>query len=162
MSSELAELDTLPDVPEPFSAFLPVELALKTDTPANVFKAYGLTKPQAEKLVKTQAFITAYKQAVEDMQKDGYSIKMKAKMQTEANLGVLYVMGQDTGAAMTDRIKAIDLQARMAKDVLTQDPVQGAASTGSGFTINMVFSEDNAKKLSFIEGVATPVPQLQK
>jgi hypothetical protein len=161
VSNDLLELESLPGIPEPFSAFLPVELALRTDTPANIFKAYGLSKLQAERLVKTQAFITAYKQAVEDMQKDGYSIRMKAKMQTEANLGVLYMMGQDREAAMADRIKAIDLQARMAKDVLTQDPVQAAATAGSGFTINMVFSEENAKKLTFIDGVATPAQLTQ-
>lgn len=147
----------LRDLPEPYHAMLPVELALRTAPPKEVFESYGITDRQtAARIMESPAFKAAYKKAVEEVSKDGYSIRMKAAMQTEANLPALYLIGQDPAVDGTTRIKSIELQARIAK--LLQDNNQNALPMGSGTTINMVFS--GRKEVAVVDGVARRIPEV--
>lgn len=65
---------------------LPIELAMRVDTPKNIFQAYGLDKTDYDRLAADPAFQKAVEEAIETLKKDGMSFKVKAKLQSEALL----------------------------------------------------------------------------
>ena len=70
-----------------FPPMLPVELAMRTDTVPNICKAYDIDRDEFAILIDDPLFVAAYRQAQENLKKDGVSFRLKAKMQAEALLG---------------------------------------------------------------------------
>jgi hypothetical protein len=115
MNTDLATLDWQDDVdeeqqPEPlkqalilyapgdnpadmgFPPMLPVELAMGEDSPREVCAAYNITKERFAKLITLPAFATAYKNALEMLQKQGMSFRIKAQMQAEEYLKTMWAL----------------------------------------------------------------------
>lgn len=69
-----------------FPPTLPIELALGESPRNEVLKSYGITPPDWEKLRKNVTFVAALRAAVEAMQREGMSFRMKARLQSEALL----------------------------------------------------------------------------
>lgn len=75
-----------------FPPTLPIELAL-CDQPRNeVLKAYGIDREAWDRLRVNPVFILALKQAVEQMQREGMSFRVKARLQSEALLETSWKM----------------------------------------------------------------------
>jgi len=98
-------MDTLRNPAElGFPPLLPIELAMKIDTPANVFKAHGIDRAQAAAIVAHPVFIKSYQEAVEMLKVEGMSFKLKARMQAEAFLTTSFAMV--TNPATSDAVRA--------------------------------------------------------
>lgn len=114
-----------------FPPLLPVELALRIDTPAKVCACYGIGKEQFEALVKHPVFIKAYSDAVESLKQDGMSFKIKAKMQAEEYLKTSFTMVQDKNTS--DAVRADLIKATVRWGGL--DTKAGEGQAGSNFNI---------------------------
>lgn len=66
-----------------FPPMLPVELAMHIDTPAKVCAAYGVSRAEFEILCDSPVFIKAFSDAQTELQRDGVSFRLKARMQAE-------------------------------------------------------------------------------
>lgn len=87
-----------------FPVMLPMELALKIDTPANICAHYGISKDQFRAIIAHPVFIKQYQEAIEGLKVDGYAFKMKAKMQAEHMLATSFAMA--TNPATSDAVRA--------------------------------------------------------
>jgi hypothetical protein len=65
---------------------LPIELALKTSTPAELRDHYGFTEDEWETLRHNPVFMTELAAACELVKQDGMSFRLKARLQSEALL----------------------------------------------------------------------------
>ena len=65
---------------------LPIEVALKTASVANICAAYHLTREDWERLRRTPMFIADVAAAVEALKQEGMSFRVKARLQAEALL----------------------------------------------------------------------------
>lgn len=117
-----------------FHPMLPVELAMRTDTVPNICAAYGVTKERFEELIDDPLFATAYKQAQEELKKDGVSFKLKAKMQAEALLAKSWEIIHDRGAPSTVKADLIKATVRWAGYEPKGD---GAGLNNNAFQINI-------------------------
>ena len=91
-----------------YPPMLPVELALRIDTPAKICAIYGIEKDAFAAIIKHPVFIKAYQEAVESLKVDGMSFKLKAKMQAEGYLATAYQLVQNkntSDAVRADLIK---------------------------------------------------------
>ncbi len=91
-----------------FPPMLPVELALRVDTPANICKLYVISKDEFATIIKHPVFIKRYQDAVESLKVDGMGFKLKAKMQAEDYLTTAFSMIKDkntSDAVRADLIK---------------------------------------------------------
>lgn len=87
-----------------FPPMLPVELAMRVDTPAKVCAAYGISRDEFATIIAHPIFIKAYQEAVESLKVDGMSFKLKAKMQAEEYLKTAYKMVQNPNTS--DSVRA--------------------------------------------------------
>lgn len=92
-----------------YPPMLPVELALRIETPAKICAIYGITRDEFTKIIAHPVFIKAYQQAIESLKVDGMSFKLKAKMQAEDYLKTAYAMVQDKNTS--DAVRSALLQA---------------------------------------------------
>lgn len=97
-----------------FPPLLPIEIAMKIDTPANVCAAYGLTREDFAKIITHPVFIKAYQEAVEMLKVEGMSFKLKARMQSEAYLATAYAMVQSPQTSDSVRADIIKNTVRWA------------------------------------------------
>lgn len=92
-----------------FPPYLPVELALQ-ETPRNeLLTAYGITPQKWDQLRANAAFQKAVSDAVEMLQREGMTFRVKARMQAEALLETTWQMihNKDTPSAVkADLIKS--------------------------------------------------------
>lgn len=89
-----------------FPHMLPVELALKIDTPKNLCVAYGIDKAAWDVLRTSPAFIKAVTDAAEMIRKEGMSFKLKAQMQSEALLKTSWSIIHSTSDEVPAAVKA--------------------------------------------------------
>jgi hypothetical protein len=92
-----------------YPPMLPVELALRVDTPAKICAIYGISKEEFSIIIGHPVFIKAYQEAIESLKVDGMSFKLKAKMQAEDYLRTAYAMIKDrntSDAVRADLLKA--------------------------------------------------------
>jgi hypothetical protein len=97
-----------------FPPMLPYELAMKTDTAANICRAYGMTREQFTELIAHPTFIKAYQEAIEALKVDGMGFKVKARMQAEAYLDTAFHMAQNPGTSDSVRADIIKNTVRWA------------------------------------------------
>lgn len=99
---------TLDDLRNPadlgFPPMLPMELALKIDTPQNICAHYGITKAQFAAIISHPIFIQQYQQAIENLKVEGMSFKVKARMQAEDFLTTSFAMVKNP--ATSDAVRA--------------------------------------------------------
>lgn len=109
-----------------YPPMLPVELALKIDTPAKICELYGITREQFGRIIAHPVFIKAYQEAVESLKVDGMSFKLKARMQAEGYLATAYQLIQDRNTSDAVRADLIKNTVRWAGyDAKAVDTGQG-------------------------------------
>jgi hypothetical protein len=112
---------------------LPVELALRIDTPAKICALYGIGRDEFAAIIKHPVFVKAYQEAIESLKVDGMSFKLKAKMQAEDYLKTSYQMIKDKNTSDSVRADLLKSTVRWAgyeaKAVDTQQ--------GGGFNIQI-------------------------
>lgn len=116
-----------------FPAMLPVELALKIDTPAVVCAAYGIDKDGLQTLLRNAVFVKAYQDAVEMLKIEGMSFKLKARMQAEDLLATSYTMVKNANTSDAVRADLIKSTVRWAG----WDAKAADANAGSQFAIQI-------------------------
>lgn len=97
-----------------FHPMLPYELAMKVDSPANICRAYGLSKSEFAGLIAHAVFIKAYQEAIEALKVDGMGFKVKARIQAEAYLDTAFHMAQNAGTSDSVRADIIKNTVRWA------------------------------------------------
>lgn len=99
---------TLDDLRNPadlgFPPMLPMELALKIDTPQNICAHYGISREQFAAIIKHPVFVKQYQEAIEQLKVDGMSFKVKARMQAEDYLTTAFAMVKNP--ATSDAVRA--------------------------------------------------------
>lgn len=111
-----------------FPATLPIELALKVAPEDQILEAYGLQRFEYELLLQNAAFVAAYKNALEMVQKEGASFKLKALLQAEELLTTSWQMIHDSDAPASVRADLIKSTVRWAE----LEPKKTAGDDGGG------------------------------
>jgi hypothetical protein len=93
---------------------LPIELALKTASPADLRVEYGYSTEEWEALRHNQVFLKELAGACELVRQEGMSFKLKAKLIAEENLKEVFRMTRDEKCPPAVRGKLIELTARWA------------------------------------------------
>lgn len=116
-----------------YPPMLPVELALRIETPAKICALYGIGRDEFSAIIKHPVFVKAYQEAVESLKVDGMSFKLKAKMQAEEYLKTSFAMVQDRNTSDAVRANLIHSTVRWAG----YDAKAAEASTGGNFSIQI-------------------------
>lgn len=126
---------TLDDLRNPadlgFPSMMPMELALKIDTPQNICKVYDISKAQFEQIIRHPVFIKQYQEAIEALKVDGMSFKVKARMQAEDFLTTSFAMVKNPATSDAVRADLIKNTVRWAG----YDAKAVDAGAGSSFNI---------------------------
>jgi hypothetical protein len=95
---------------------LPIELALKTASPADLRVEYGYTEEEWEALPRNAVFMRDLAGACELVRQEGMSFKLKAKLIAEENLKQCWKMIHQDHVLVPAAVKAklIELTARWA------------------------------------------------
>ena len=138
MNTNLATLDTDFDPATlGWPASLPLEIALRTASPAAIREAYNLSLEEWEYLKGLPAFRQAVEDAVARTKEEGFSYRTKARMQAEGLLQTSWSMIHNTAVPPAVRADLIKFTARVAGyDSASKAGVDGGAG-GSGFSINI-------------------------
>lgn len=104
MNNDIALLDLRNPAELGYPPMLPVELALRIETPAKICALYGIEKDEFAAIIKHPVFIKAYGEAVESLKTDGMSFKLKARIQAEDYLKTSYQMVHDKNTS--DAVRA--------------------------------------------------------
>jgi hypothetical protein len=113
----------------------PVEIALRTSSTRSLCEAYGIDEDEWELIRHEPLFLADLKRALEMLQQEGMSFKVKARLQAESLLQTSWreIHSPETPPAI--RAKLIEATVRWAG---WDSPAQGAAATtGNGFSINI-------------------------
>lgn len=116
-----------------YPPMLPVELALRIETPANICAIYNISRDEFTTIIKHPVFIKAYQEAVESLKVNGMSFKLKAQMQAEAYLQTSFQMVQDKNTSDSVRADLLKNTVRWAG----YDAKAVEAGTGSSFNIQI-------------------------
>jgi hypothetical protein len=122
-----------------WSPTLPVELALKTASPAELQIEYGYTNEEWGALRTNAVFLKELAGACELVRQEGMSFKLKAKLIAEENLKTVWRMIHQTHELVPPAVKGklIELTAQWAGyDVQTQKAVLGATGAGGALAAN--------------------------
>lgn len=96
---------------------LPIELALKTATPAELRDEYGYSQAEWDALPRNPVFMKDLAGACELVRQEGMSFKLKARLIAEENLKEVWRQIHDTSdkaAPAAVKAKLIELTARWA------------------------------------------------
>lgn len=93
---------------------LPIELALKTASPAELRVEYGYTQEEWDALGRNPVFLKELAGTCELVRQEGMSFKFKAKLIAEENLKEVFKMTRDPACPPQVRGKLIELTARWA------------------------------------------------
>ncbi len=95
---------------------LPIELALKTASPAELRIEYGYSEAEWAALPRNPAFMKDLAQACEMVRQEGMSFKLKARLIAEENLKQVWKMVHENHGDVPPAVKAklIELNARWA------------------------------------------------
>lgn len=116
-----------------FPPMLPMELALKIDTPQRICAHYGISREQFEQIVAHPVFVKQYQEAIEQLKVDGMSFKVKARMQAEDYLSTAFAMIKNPGTSDAVRADLIKNTVRWAG----YDAKAAEVGGGSNFNIQI-------------------------
>ncbi len=105
-----------------FPATLPIEIALKTATTEELQQAYNLTQQEWDSLWENPQFVGAVAGAMEALQKEGMSFKMKARLQSEELLRTSWKMIHAPSDEVPPSVKADLLKFTIKAAGLVEDP----------------------------------------
>lgn len=93
---------------------LPIELALKTASPADLRIEYGYDVDEWDDLKRNPVFLKELAGACELVRQEGMSFKLKAKLIAEENLKEVFRLIRDTLTPAQTKAKLIEINARWA------------------------------------------------
>lgn len=135
-----------------FPATLPIELALKVAPEDQILEAYKIERFEYEMLLENAAFVAAYKNALEMVQQEGASFKLKARLQAEELLTTSWSMIHESATPASVRADLIKSTVRWAE----LEPKKNAGDDGSGgsqgLQININLSGDGQARVVNGEG----------
>jgi hypothetical protein len=140
VSNEVAVPDThVPFDPAKlgFPPMLPFELAMRIDSVPNICKAYGIDKDDFAELIDNPLFVAAYEHAREELQKDGVSFRIKAKLQAEALLAKSWALIHSPDTPNTVKADLIKSTVRWAGYEPKQTDGAGAGTNAFQININL-------------------------
>jgi hypothetical protein len=114
-------------------AMLPMELALKANTPKEICEAYGIDKEMFASICANPVFIKAYAAAVEALKIGGMSFKVKAQMAAEEFLKTSFEMVKNKNTSDSVRADLIKSTVRWAG----WDAKAAEVGQGSNFAIQI-------------------------
>jgi len=118
-----------------FPPMLPVELAMRTGTVANICAGYSISREEFAEMVDDPLFCAAYQLAKDELKKDGVSFRMKAKMQAEALLQQSWKLIHSPDTPNTVKADLIKSTVKWAGYEPRGDVL--GTGTGSAFQINI-------------------------
>jgi hypothetical protein len=144
----MTSLPALPDAPKRppdparigYAPTLPIEIVLKTASTKDICTAYGLDRDEWEALRVDPVFVADVQRVQAEVQKDGVSFKMKARLQSELLLQTAWNIIHDTTGATPPSVKADMIKAMWRVAGLEPTKADGAAANTNAFQINIQFS----------------------
>lgn len=116
-----------------FPATLPFELAMRIAPKEEILAAYNIGPQAWDQLRADPVFRQAVKRAAEEVQKDGVSFRMKAKLQSEALLETSWKLIHHTDTPSAVKADLIKFTARVAG----YDAKDAAVGPNNAFQINI-------------------------
>lgn len=121
-----------------FPPTLPIEIALKESSPEELQKAYNLTAEEWDALWDNPQFVGAVAGAMEAIQKEGMSFKMKARLQSEELLKTSWKMIHAPSDEVPPSVKADLLKFTIKAAGLVEDAkAQSAPQNALQININL-------------------------
>jgi hypothetical protein len=117
-----------------FPPMLPIELALHSAPVREICEAYSITKEEFTELASDPLFIRAYAAAKEELQKDGMSFRLKAKVQAEELLKKSWALIHSESTPSNIKADLIKATVRWAGYDAKEG---GPAGIGNAFQINI-------------------------
>lgn len=111
----------------PYPPTLPVEIALRQQPPREICRAYGIDQAEWDRLRFDPIFIDDVKKWLSELQKEGMSFKVKARLQSEELLKTTWQMIHD----QTGKVPAA-VQADLAKFTIRAAGLDGSKDQGLG------------------------------
>lgn len=138
-SNALALVNIRPDDPAMlgFPPMLPIELALRAAPVREICAAYQIDKDEFTRLAEDPVFIRAYAAAKEELQKDGVSFRMKAKVQAEELLKKSWALIHSDHTPATIKADLIKATVRWAGYEPKGDGPGGGVGTAFQININL-------------------------
>lgn len=118
-----------------FPPMLPIELALRAAPVHEICAAYGITKDEFVALTEDPIFVRAYAAAKEELQKDGVSFRLKAKVQAEELLKKSWALIHSDSTP--SNIKADLIKATVRWAGYEPKNSDGPGGIGNAFQINI-------------------------
>jgi len=118
----------------------PIEIALAEHPVKEICESYGITKAEWNELRQDQVFLNVVQGYLEELQKDGMSFKLKARLQAEAMLTQSWKMVHDASGNVPPSVKAdlIKFTVRCAGLSEEKKDVTGPGGIGTALQINIV------------------------
>lgn len=118
---------------------LPLEVALGERTKKELREAYGLSHEEWLALRDNEQFLNAVSGYLEELQKEGMSFKLKARLQAEAMLMQSWKMVHDASGLVPASVKAdlIKFTVRCAGLSDEKKDAPGAGGIGTALQINI-------------------------
>jgi hypothetical protein len=141
----MTTLPALPDGPKRpvdparigYAPTLPIEVVLKTAPIKDICTAYGLDEDEWELLRTDPVFIADVQRVHAEVQKDGVSFKMKARLQSELLLQTAWNIIHDITGATPPSVKADMIKAMWRVAGLEPTKSEGASANTNAFQINI-------------------------
>lgn len=139
MSLRTNNLINPPDDPADFGfpPSLALEVAMAERPVKDIFHAYGLGKPDYDRLCVDPAFLRAVEDHVESLKKDGASFKFKAKAQALVLLQTSFALIHDPDTPASVKADMIKFTVRAAGLDASQDQKGSAIGNAMNFQIIM-------------------------
>lgn len=116
---------------------LPIELAMREHTPQEVCEAYQITAEQWDVIRESPIFISDLKARMIELQADGISFKMKARLQAAEYLKKLWQITDDPDAPHNVKADIMKFVIRAAGYDGSKDQVANAAAIGNALSITL-------------------------
>ena len=120
-----------------YPATLPLEIAMRTSTPKEICKAYGISRNEWDVIRHDKVFKTELSRAQEMLSKEGVSFKIKAKMQSDELLKTSWKLIHDHMVPPNVRADLIKATVRWAG---YDTPAAAGSDAGNGFSISINFN----------------------
>lgn len=119
---------------------LPIEVVLRTASFKEIREAYGFTHEEWAALRTDPVFLADIARVQAEVQKEGVSFKLKARLQSEEYLKHAFNMIDDRSGAVPPSVKADMIKATWRIAGLEPAKSDGVAANTNAFQINIQFS----------------------
>lgn len=135
---QAAQMSTVPSLYKTTHERLAVELALKMDTPADIFLRYGYSPEDGQALLELPAFQIMLSRISKEIAESGLSFKTKIKAIAEDLLPTAHALATDPMTSAAVRADIIKWAAKMADHEPKENKNAGAG--GGGLNLSITFA----------------------